>query len=388
MIRTLLALALATIFAASFPASLNAQNARNLPAVWKLPPLDDTSTAKLVDLPGEPADPVSLELRSDVADLPAKAVIRTVAAPDRLSWRIVAIDDPAAKAPRTVHLATITRQEQSLFLAWTQPLASPVLRRQVANCQLDIRIGADSSRAIRGTVQLREPAVQPTYVLDLDEPYTSFEFELTDLPKARHLRLVLRDAKGLRTGSGVRAGSDSVAINKRATIDVADLPGAEIRAIMQPLPNDRGLAVIIKPVFRESKDSEFDLNFTAFENLVEAAKETADRGPGVLANAKRQLDKIESDIKELQRNRPSNIAAVNGWERALAALAPQYRVASKQVGIIAAQIAAAEAREKAAPKVLEILQKLHKQATVEFAICAESGEHDVVLAEASGEPQP
>lgn len=148
MCRTLIALVVLLLLVSPAPG----QQEFKLPATWRLPPYDEAEKLKLLDLPGNLGDPLDLAIRSDAAELPKGAVIVAEAASDRLSWLVKAIDNPTAKAPRAVNLATITREGYSLYLAWSQPLATPVLRRQVTNCLLALRIGRAS-----GTVQLRQP---------------------------------------------------------------------------------------------------------------------------------------------------------------------------------------------------------------------------------------
>jgi hypothetical protein len=251
-------------------------------------------------------------------------------------------------------------------MAWSQPLATPVLRRQVTNCLLAVRIGRAS-----GTVQLRHPVDQPAIVLDLMQERQTVEFPLSDLPPHRSLRLEIRELSGFRIGARVRLDSKAVGVGKRATIDVADLPGAEIRLLMERLPSGSGLAVTVKSVFRE-KAGEFDLNLPTLED----AKYTA------LPAAEKVARDLQDDLDSLNRNRPTNITEVNTWERAVNALGPQLRVANNRVQALNNLIAECDARIKAAPKVKQVLQNLHEQATIRFAIGAESGDTDIVLAQA------
>jgi hypothetical protein len=208
--------------------------------------------------------------------------------------------------------------------------------------------------------------------------------------------LEIRELFGFGAGTKVREDSKSVGIGKRATIELAELPGAEIRAIMQPLKSGSGVAVSFKSVFREKK-GEWDLNLPALENLVETAKQTFDnvvgRGFSIkypqsgsqLEEAIDVAEKIDEELARLNRNRPTDITQVSVWERTHSALVPQLRAANKRVESLTALAFECEARIKAAPKVKEALQRLDGRAAISFTICAETGgQTDILLAAASG----
>jgi hypothetical protein len=373
--------------------NLFAQDSLKLPAVWKLPGLDITVPIKLLDLPGKPGTPLKLALRCGAANLPAKAVIVAEAQTDDLTWLINAVDDPMSATPRVVRLATVKRVEQALFMGWAQPLANPVLRRQVANCQLDLRLlGETDFLTIRGTVQLREPVMKASILLDMTEPQQTVDIALADPPPQRLLRLELRELTGFRASTRVRDDSKSVAVGKRAVIELAELPGAEIRAMMQASKSGDVVSVITKAVFRE-KGKEWDLNLPTLERLVETARRTYDNvvghydsiklpsGSSTLYEARRTAEEIEDDLKDLQNDRPTDITQVGAWRQRHLALSTQLNTAVKRVNALTALAYECEERVRAAPKVKEVLLALHQRATINCIVCVENGETDIVLAE-------
>jgi len=106
-------------------------------------------------------------------------------------------------------LGTLRREGQQLVFQWATPLPPPELARQLANCQLQLRHGGQSS-----LVQLRKRLKLGPLNLDMSKDKQIVEMIAADPPKLDSLRLEIRDVTSLPAGAKVRREQTVLALGK------------------------------------------------------------------------------------------------------------------------------------------------------------------------------
>jgi hypothetical protein len=113
---------------------------------WQLPALISTASEALGSLAGPPQEPLKLSLRSQAANIPAEAAIYADSAGEPGAWSILYVAN-VQSASGQVPLATIRLDGSQFHFTWSSASENADLRRQVANCQLQVRHG-ESTRHV------------------------------------------------------------------------------------------------------------------------------------------------------------------------------------------------------------------------------------------------
>jgi hypothetical protein len=92
------------------------------------------------------------------------------------TWLVSYVSDLMSPAEK-VSLATISLSDVQFYLGWKVPLADIEIRRQLANCRLQIIHGSEVCR-----LQLRRPHRSAPIKLDMNSAAQLIEFPVLDLP--------------------------------------------------------------------------------------------------------------------------------------------------------------------------------------------------------------
>jgi len=343
--------------------------------VWQLPPLAASSPEPLETLKSDPSDSFELTMRSTAANLPAKAAIYAETADSRAwtVWYVADLDAPEGRAA----LGTIRRDGQELSFAWTQPFADSDIRRQVANCQVELREGAATR-----FIQLREKVAQPRLSLDLSDDRQTVEFPLADLPKQANLRLEIRDLAGFPGGTSIRSETKSIALGKSAIVEFAELPGAEIELRFLRPSASGNLVLRVEPVFKEKKIREYELSLKNLNQVETKVKHSRDEDREKLKQAQTNLVAAQRDVSAIKANPPSSSATPlqrNLYARTLGAAIGRASELEDKIRLLQEQIRRSDERLKAVPKMRTFIQSIHSRATISYQLIAECGGRDLVL---------
>jgi hypothetical protein len=343
-----------------------------LAEVWRLPALISTQPEKAATLAREPAEPIGVSIRGLAAELPTSAAIFTEATSAGAAWDILFVSDLASGTGR-VKLAELRRSGRDFSVAWAEPLADASLRRQLANCLLEVRHGNSAK-----TVQLREPLKPGPWTISMNEGVQSAEFTIPDPPKADVLRLEIRELVSFPRDVALREEHKSIAAGQKAVIQFTEMPGAEMGVQLIRLASGT-LVVRVQSEFKENAATKFELSLSRLDSLEEGVTKSLERARRELPGEQAQLSAIQSDLKSAQASRPSTLAQQAARDQAISSLASKLKRSVSKVGSLQKQIVESEARLAAVPKIRSFLESLDQKAQIRFAVCAECGERDLVL---------
>jgi hypothetical protein len=347
----------------------------NVPAAVRLPSLVSSAKEKLLALPPGLADLPTIGLRSLAADIPATAAIFTEPDDTRRAWRAYYVFDLNTGANKT-QIGTFHIDETELSFAWASPQPVAALCHQLGNCLMELRLGDELH-----LVQLREQKALPPLVLDMNEDRQILEFPLSDLPKAESIRLELRELVNFSQGASLRNNMQELPIGKETVLEFSEMPGAEISILLFRASKMSPLQVRLEPIFRENSATKYDLTLERLDALAEAVDRSLDRDRQQLPVAKDNLEDEQRALSQLKSKRPGNIQLLGPWQQLVTRQTKAVDRAADKVKQLARRIPENEARLKAVPKIKRFLQSLHQQGELRYALVAECGEHDLVLAD-------
>src|SRR4029453_13084216 len=116
---------------------------------WRMPPLISGEAVSLCQLGDEPIAGLELAIHTAVADIAAPAALHVRMEADNSQWTIRHLSDIEADYMGDP-VATVRRDGLQILFAWAQPFADNRVRRELANCLLEIRHANDAR-----VVQLR-----------------------------------------------------------------------------------------------------------------------------------------------------------------------------------------------------------------------------------------
>jgi hypothetical protein len=358
------------------PKKPNAHALAVVPTAAPIPPLASQEAAPLFTLASEPTDPLRMTIHSDTANLASRASIRAEADAQGRGWVLYHLSDAGDAASKNM-LAIIRREGLALTFAWTQPLANADLRRQVANCLLEISM-ANELR----TVQLRMPIAATPLVLNLEQETQLVDYDIADPPPTTKLCLKVRELVGFMQGAKLRGNVSSTPLLKPAVIEFADMPGAEIELRLLKHPTTGQLSVRAEPIFREAANRKYELTLPNLEKMRLAQEKALRNSQADLADAQSALSNAQAAIASLNSNRPKDIQQLAVWEPRLAAARSLSDRYGKRVSSLSQQVAEAGARLSAVPKLRDFLQSLHQRATIKYLVCAVAADKELVLVDA------
>ena len=343
-----------------------------LPAIgeaWRLPTLAATLPEPMGSLSAAPTDPLELTIRSTTAAIASEAAIFTEPASDLASWSVVYVAD--LQNPAKVPLATIRLADTQFSFGWNVPLADTELRRQVANCRLELRHGNDVQM-----VQLRPIAEEQACKLDLSKDAQLIEFPVADLPKLDLLRLELVRLDNFP--GQPKLASPAIALGKETKIDFSDPDGAEISVRFAKLATGN-LTIRLEPTFRESASSKFDMTLPRLAAMEQGATKALQEAQAELPQKMSLVRSLQSQLQDVRSQTARTLPEQAALQQAEGSLRSKLSSAASRVSSLQKQIPQHEARLAAVPAVRSFLTALHGNATVRFRIVAEAGDNDLVL---------
>jgi hypothetical protein len=267
-------------------------------------------------------------------------------------------------------LATIRREGSSLFFDWSNEAADLDVRKQLANCLLELRHGEEAK-----TVQLRKVVRANALVLDLDKDKQTAEIEVWDLPPIGKVVMKIQELVNFASGGKVRGTIRPLTIGKTAIIEFTEMPGAQIDLRFVG-PSPKNIVIRTDAIFRERGDRDFELTFPRLEKFEESFET-------LLASANRESTNLQNSLNAARANVQSLQSAPASPSRnvQLAAASVTAERLSQQLIRVQKQAGEYQARLRAVPGVRTFMQALHHRATIRFSICATSGDKEIVLAE-------
>jgi hypothetical protein len=341
---------------------------------WQLPALISEAPAPVGELAATPVEPLELFVRFNAADIPDEAVFFAKATPESRAWTLNFLADlqnEASQAP----LAEIRLEGVQFTFAW---LSSPVeiaIRRQLANCVLEIKHGQEQRQ-----LQFRAPNTLPICKLDLNQELQMVEIPLADPPRASSLRLEVGKLIGFPTGAAV--SPQTLEVGQDAKIQFADPVGAEIEIRFRRLPAGE-LVVQLEPVFRENRSKTFEMTLPRLDAMEKGATTALREAERELSLRKSDLTRQQSALRTLQKSPPKNPILVPAWKGDVGSAEAQIKRTVGRIAALQKQIPTHQARLAAAPSIRQFLTNLNGQASIPFRLVAKQGDRDLLLVNAS-----
>jgi hypothetical protein len=161
-------------------------------------------------------------------------------------------------------------------------------------------------------------------------------------------------------------------------VEFSNVPGAEMSVQLVKLATS-GLVVRTQSEFKENAASKFELSRSRLEALEESVTKALEKSKRELPGEQSRLSALQSDLRSAQSSRPSNLQQQNARNLLIADLAGKVKRSANKIQSLQENIVESEARLAAVPKIRTFLDSLHQRAQLKFVVCAECGEHDLVL---------
>jgi hypothetical protein len=340
---------------------------------WRLPALISTADEPMALLAENPTEPINIALGSTLAALGATGAIFAEKTEQDGQWSVIHVADLQAPDKKTA-LAKLRLAGRQFSFAWTS-LDVPDLRRQVANCVLEIHHGQHKK-----VVQLRPRQQEAACTLDLEKDFQVRELAVPDLPKVDAVRLEIAGLDGF-VGEPTLA-ADSLAIGKETKIAFKDPPGAEIGISFRKQASGN-LLVRLEPVFREAGAKEFEMTLKRLETMEDGVTRALRAAEKELPTKQREVAALNNGYRKLKGNRPSNPLLIPAWQTELKEIGKDLDRAANRVETLQRLIPTQKARLKAVPKLRAFLSSMHQTAVIRMRVVVENGEQDLVLVDAT-----
>lgn len=340
---------------------------------WQLPALISTAPAPVGQLAAAPVEPLQLFVKYQAADIPEEAVYFAKGAPDSLVWTVSFLDDlqnEASQAP----LAEIRLEGAQFTYTWLSSPADIQVRRQLANCLLEIQHGGEQRQ-----LQFRSPNKLPLCRLDLNLDVQKYDIPLAVPPKSSSLRLEVGKLIGFPEGATV--SQPLLEIGQDSKIEFADPAGAEIEIRFRRLPAGE-LMVQLEPVFRENRSRKFEMTIPRLDAMETGARNALREAEQELSQQKSRLSSQQSALRKLQNSPPSNPTLLPAWKGDIGSAEAQIKRTAGRITTLQKQIPTHKARLAAVPTMRQFLTNLNGQASIPFRLLAKSGDRDILLAAA------
>jgi hypothetical protein len=322
----------------------------------------------------EPAKPLDVSLRYSAANLPPEAVIFAEPTNEPGEWTICYVANLQATEGK-IPLAWLRLAGREWSWQWQATEANLPLRRQVANCQLQLRHGDDER-----IVQLRAPQQQPALQLDLKQDSQKLEFQVAELPKSDLLRLAIDGLDGFSDGASV--DQEVLKTGEDATITFSGRRGAEIELRFRMLSSG-ALVLQIEPRFRESNGRTYEMTLPRLDAMEEGVSKSLRAAEKDLPIRQREVAAAVSAWKALKGSPPKNILLVPAWQGEVGSLESKAKRAASRVEALQKQIPMHQARLAAVPDTRLFLTAIDGRASVRLRLIAECPDQEVVLVAAT-----
>ena len=253
--------------------------------------------------------------------------------------------------------------------------ANVPLRRELANCQLDLRHG-DEQRI----VQLRAPTALPALKIDLKQDSQKLEFQVAELPKQELIRVAIDGLDGFAEGAAV--DKQSLAVGDAAKVTFSGQPGAEIELRFRSLTSG-SLVLQVEPRFREPNGRTYEMTLPRLAAMEEGATKALAAAQRDLPIKQREVIAAVSAWKSLAGSPPKNPLLGPAWQGEVNSLESKAKRAASRVETIQKQIPMHQARLAAVPATRSFLTSIDERASIRLRLVAECPDQDIVLVTAA-----
>lgn len=342
------------------------------PRFLHLPALGSSEPESWFKLTREPSEPLTFALHTDAATLPANVSLRIQAEAGDKSWLVEQVTAGEAAAVGQIRLAG-----SALSFAWSAPVADVEVRRQLANCLLEIAVGNEFR-----TLALREPLSATPLAIDFEQERQSIELNTSDTPATAKL-YVKAQLEGFLRGGKIRGESDTVAFTKPLIIEFADFKGPELELRFVRLTSGK-LSVHIKPMFVEAANRKFELTSPSVEKITRAQEKIRAEAQDTLTQAQANLVVAQRTLENLNANPPNDMQAQIGWRNRVAATATTIKQLTGVIANAKEKLEEAQNRLGAVPDIRGFLDQL-RSARIKYTIFAKAGSQELVVVDGRGE---
>ena len=255
-----------------------------LPNVLGLPEASEKNAVAI----GELLDGVSIssiELLAGAAKLPTDQSLALRAVTAGKSWEIIVID----KGQAPVALATLRHEGRSLLFQWEENAGIEATCLQVSYCVLKL-----SDNENTHVMALREPAINPALILDLDDRDTNHDVLIGPLPNPNTLWLEVGRLDALPLQASFKFNRSRIQNKKTDAlpvivafekINISESPEVEVRFLITP---EGSLSLRVSRVLRLPAGEQGLTTAYIIKRRVGAERRLADQN--------RELAKIDAQI--------------------------------------------------------------------------------------------
>jgi hypothetical protein len=347
------------------------------PRFLKLPQLASSASYTLFSLSRDPAEPLTLVLHTEAATLPAGANFRIRADESGSSWTVEQSGDSSAAnssvSVQNIGIAHIRLNGRELTFAWSGSTSETEIRRQLANCLLEITCGSEFRN-----LQLREPLFVPAIAIDFDhEKQQSVELNVSDTPATSKLLVRFKELEGFSRGAKIRGENDTGPFIRPLEIQFADIKGPEIEFRFVRQTNGK-LVMQVKPQFVEAANRKFDLTVPSLEKITRAQEKIRAEAQDTLVKAQSNLASAQSTLQSLNNNRPTDVQGQIAWNSRVSTTMTAINHLSGVIASATEKRAEAQARLNAVPEIRSLIEA-HKAARIKFQIVAKADAGEIIL---------
>jgi hypothetical protein len=341
---------------------------------WQLPTLLSSASEPLGSLQNEPEQPVDVSVRYDGTSIPEGAVIFAERTNEPGQWAICYVASLQATEGK-IPLASLRLVGREWSWQWQATEANVPLRRQMANCLLELRHG-DEQRI----VQLRAPTTLPALKIDLKQDSQKLEFQVAELPKAELIRLAIDGLDGFAEGAAV--DQQSLAVGDAAKITFSGQPGAEIELRLRSLASG-SLVLQVEPRFREPNGRTYEMTLPRLAAMEEGATKALASAQRDLPIKQREVKAVVSAWKALANSPPKNPLLGPAWQGEVNSLESKAKRAASRVETLQKQIPMHQGRLAAVPATRTFLTAIDQQAAIRLRLIAACPDQEIVLVTAT-----
>jgi hypothetical protein len=340
---------------------------------WQLPALLSSAAEPLGQLAAPPTEPLELFVKFQAADIPEEAAYFAKSAPESHRWTLSYLADLQNDASQ-IPLAELRLDGVQFTFAWLSSPAEIGMRRQLANCLLEIKHDKEQRQ-----LSFRAPNELPICKLDLNLDVQKFDLPLADPPKASSLRLEIGKLIGFPTGASV--SPQALELGQDAKIQFADPAGAEIEIRFRRLPGSE-FVVQLEPVFWENRSKTFEMTLPRLDAMEKGASTALREAEQELSQRTSELSRQQSALRALQNSPPKNPILVPAWKGDVGSAEAQIKRTVGRIAALQKQIPTHRARLEATPAMRQFLTSLDGQASIPFRLVAKAGDRDMLLVSA------
>jgi hypothetical protein len=272
-----------------------------------------------------------------------------------------------------VLLASIQTVAGDVQFRWTAALDDEPLQRQLANCLLRVRSGAQTQ-----SVQLRRPQSLAALSIDLDAKESKLEFRVDDPPQAANLLLEIKTPP---RGGRFVDGAASAAVARPIVVQFAELRGAELSLRLQKLAGAGQLAVRSEAEFVEGPRLKYELTRPKLEEMSKRWREMSQKAAVTIKQTQSRITALQSQLGDVS-SVSGDLSVMAERTRQMKAIQERLKIEMERLPTHRKRLAEAEARLQAVPTVEKFLDQ-HDQTAVAFRIIAQAGSDQIVLAESA-----